>query len=456
MNEDIFRAYDIRGVYSLELDEKTSYYIGVAFGNHIKQMGKTKAIIGHDNRSSSISLTKNLISGIADTGIDIINIGLATTPMFYYAREYLNIASGIMVTASHSPAEYNGMKIAFNEEGRIYGDMIASFKEEVKVVINGFDKATRGLVTNQDIKELYLKMLGDKIKLGSRKIKVVIDCGNATGSIVAEQVFKNAGCEVIPLYCELDSSFPNHHPDPAVEENLIDLKAKVLSERADLGISFDGDADRVGIVDEQGKMIYADMVMAIICRNIIPKLTDKRILVDIKCTKALEDEIIKLGGQVIYNRPGHSYMVRKLKADNIAFGGELAGHFFFNDSFYGYDDGIYAGLRLLEILSNTEKPISTLLDGLNKYYATPLIDISVNDDVKFKVVDDIITYAKEKNYQMILIDGIRVLFDDGWALIRASNTGPKITIRFEAVNEERLNIIKDEFEAILKQTIAKY
>ncbi|MDD4411668.1 MAG: phosphomannomutase/phosphoglucomutase [Bacilli bacterium] len=456
VKENIFRAYDLRGIYGEELDEKTSYYIGVAFGNNIKQKGKKEAIIAYDNRASSISLCEKLIEGITDTGISVVNIGLATTPMFYYARIYLNIPSGIIITASHSPSIYNGMKIALDEEGCIYGEMIQDFKEEVKGVLDNFAPISKGSVKEFDIKDAYLLMLKEKITLGNRKIKVVIDCGNGTGSIVAEEIFKNAGCEVVPLFCDSDPNFPNHHPDPAVEENLKVLKETVLSTKADLGIGFDGDADRIGIIDEQGKMIFSDMFMVIIWRDLMPRLTDKKGLIDVKCSKALEDEIVKLGGKPVYNRTGHSYMKKAMRDGGFAFGGELSGHVFFADEFYGHDDGMYAALRLLRILSNKDKPLSSLLDGINKYYATPEIMAKATDDTKFKIIDEVIAYAKQKNYEMLTLDGVRVLFNDGWALIRASNTGPNLSMRFEAVTEDRLEEIKEEFTTVLEEVMKKY
>lgn len=456
MNENIFRAYDIRGIYGEELDEKIAYYIGLAFGYSIKENGKKEAIIGYDNRLSSIPLSEALINGITDTGVDVINIGLVTTPMFYYAELYLKNYAGIVITASHSPSQYNGMKISLNEEGTIYGELIQSFKEKVKEAFNRPKCDIKGNVKNIDIREPYLEMLSSKIKLGNRKIKVVIDCGNGTGSIVAEEIFKRVGCDVIPLYCDSDPTFPNHHPDPAVEKNVEDLKKLVISSKADLGLAFDGDADRVGVVDEKGNMIYADMFMVIIWRDLMPRLTDKKALLDIKCSKALEDEIVKLGGVAVYNRVGHSYMKKAMKEGKFAFGGELSGHVAFADEFFGYDDGIYAGLRLLRILSNTDKPLSSLLDGVNKYYSTPEILVKATDETKFKIVEDIINYANEKQYKSLTLDGIRVLFSDGWALIRASNTGPNLTMRFEAINETRLNEIRDEFENALKNIMSKY
>lgn len=454
MNENIFRAYDIRGVYNTELDEKTAYYIGVAFGNNIKYKGMKKSIVGFDNRISSIPLSENLIKGIIDTGVDVIDIGLVTTPMFYYAREYLQVPSGIMVTASHSPAEYNGMKIALDEQGCMYGEIIQLFKEEVKSSMINFEKQALGKTENIDIKDSYLKMLNEKITLGNRKLKVVVDCGNGTGSVVAVDAFKNAGCEVIPLYCDLDSRFPNHHPDPAVEKNNEQLKAKVISEHADLGLALDGDADRIGVIDERGQMIYADMYMIIILRNLMPKMIDKKALLDIKCSKSLEDEIIKLGGKPIFHRTGPSYIKKTMREQKILFGGEFSGHMFFADEYYGYDDGIYAGLRLLRILSNTDKSLSMLLDGITKYYGTPEMLVKVTDESKNNIVNGVIAYVKDKQYKALTIDGVRVCFDDGWALVRASNTGPNLTMRFEAISKERVEQIKNEFESVIRSLIS--
>lgn len=455
MNENIFKAYDIRGIYGDELTDEIAYYIGIAFGQKLVSLNKEIAIVGCDNRISSKPLKEALIKGILLTGIDIIDIGMVTTPIFYYAREYLEIPAGIVITASHSPAIYNGMKLSFDENGRIYGDGIQAFKEDVKKVMSGFIPKESGHLKLFNMEDEYKALMKEKITLGPRKLKVVVDCGNGTASIIAKDIFEEVGCEVVPLFCESDSSFPNHHPDPAVEENMIFLKNKVLETHADLGIAFDGDADRVGIIDELGHMVFADMYMAIILRDLLPKLTDKRALMDIKCSKALEDEIIKLGGTPVYNRPGNSYMIKTMKEQNILVGVELAGHIFFADEFYGYDDGIYAGLRLVRILSNTTKTVSQLLDGINKYYATPEILVKATDETKFIIVDEVMKYAKSKNYQMLTLDGIRVLFTDGWALVRASNTGPNITLRFEATTEERLNEIKNEFVTILNEVIKK-
>jgi phosphomannomutase/phosphoglucomutase len=457
MDEYIFKAYDIRGIYGSELTDEIAYYIGVAYAKHLISIGKNEVLIGYDNRPSSIPLTQNIIKGITEMGVNILNLGLATTPMVYYAREYLHNPSAIIVTASHSPSEYNGIKFAFDEIGIAYGEIIEAFKGEVKSVMNGFNKSNIiGNIKSYDIKSAYLEMLKNKIKLGFRKLKVAVDCGNGTGSIVAVEVLKNVGCEVIPLYCESDGTFPHHHPDPAIESNMKDLGIIVVSNKADIGISVDGDSDRIGVVDEQGHMVYADFLLGILARDLFKRTNDKRLLLDIKCSKAIEDDVVKNGGTVTYVRTGHSYGKEALKEGNFLLGGELSGHIYIADGFFGYDDGLYAGLRLIEILSNTDKPFSSLLDGFNKYYSTPEIKINASDEVKFQIVDEVVAYTKEKNYKSLTLDGVRVLFDDGWALVRASNTGPNITMRFEAKSEERLKDLENEFETVLNNIMQKY
>jgi phosphomannomutase/phosphoglucomutase len=456
MKDNIFKAYDIRGIYGSELTDDLAYFIGVAYAKHIKEFGLDKVLVGYDNRPSSIPLSDNLMNGIIDMGVNVINLGLVTTPMVYYAREYLNIYSSVIITASHSPSEYNGFKFSFDKSGFAYGEIIAIFKDEVKSVMNGFNKSNEiGLISKYHLKDDYLRMLKDKITLGERRIKVVIDCGNGTGSIVAVDALRNIGCEVIPLYCESNGNFPHHHPDPAVEANVEDLKKKVIEEKADLGLGVDGDADRIGVVDEKGNMIYADYLLGILARDIFEKTGDKRLLVDIKCSKAIEDDVKKNGGEITYVCSGHSYGKKALKEGKYLLGGELSGHIYIADDFFGYDDGIYAGMRLVKILSNMNKPFSSLLDGFNKYYSTPEILYKVDDNIKFKIVDEIKRYAVGKNYNALTVDGIRVNFSDSWALVRASNTGPNITMRFEAATEEKLASIKKEFIAVFNNAVEK-
>jgi phosphomannomutase / phosphoglucomutase len=447
INKEIFRGYDIRAIYGTDLDENVAYTVGLGFGSYIQDKGYTRCVIGHDNRVTSGPLSDALIKGINSTGVDVTFIGLVTTPMYYFAQKELKIYPGIMVTASHNPKEYNGFKMAYDDFGNACGEMIQDFRRYIE---KGEFKLGNGTVTNEDISDRYLSLIKNSISLGDRKIKAVVDGGNGTTCIIAKKVFDTMGIEIIPLYLDSNPDFPNHHPDPSVEKNNEDLKRLVLENKADLGIGLDGDGDRVGIIDEKGNMVYIDMYAIIIWRDIMNKVSNKQALFDVKCTKALADEIIKLGGTPVCYRTGNSYMKAKMREGNFAFGSELSGHVFFNDKWPNIDDGIYAGLRLIEILSKTDKTVSELLEGVNKYYATPELKFKSTDAEKFNVINSIKEYCLNKGYNVNDIDGVRVTFDNGWALVRASNTGPDITARFEATTEERVQELKEEFLGLLK------
>lgn len=447
INKEIFRGYDIRAIYGTELKENTAYTIGLGFGSYIQDKGYTKCVVGHDNRDSGISLTEALIKGITETGVDVVFIGLVTTPMYYFAQKELKLDPGIMVTASHNPKEYNGFKMAFDSFGNACGELIQDFRRYIE---NGNFKQGNGTVIKDDIRERYLNLIKKSISLGNRKIKAVVDGGNGTTSIIAKEAFEMMGVEVIPLYLDSNPDFPNHHPDPSVEKNNEQLKKLVLENKADLGIGLDGDGDRVGIIDEKGNMIFIDLYAIIIWRDIMGKVDNKNALFDVKCTKALADEIIKLGGTPVCYRTGNSYMKAKMKQESFAFGSELSGHVFFNDRWPNIDDGIYAGLRLIEILSKTDKTVSQLLEGVNKYYASPELKYKSTDSEKFNVIEKIKNYCIEKGYNINTIDGVRAEFSDGWALVRASNTGPDITARFEAITEKRAEQLQEEFVSLLK------
>lgn len=460
INPNIYRGYDIRAIYGTDLDENIAYTIGLAYAKYIKNKGYNKCVIGRDNRSSSLPLSKALIEGIIEgEEIEVIDIGLCTTPMYYYGQIFLNdgknIMPGIMITASHNPKEYNGLKISFDDFGNACGEMIQKFRiyvEENSKIEENNKREVKGYVTKKDVKEGYLNLIKSSIKLGDRKVKVVVDTANGTASIIAKDVFDmfKDKVELIPLYMESDSDFPNHHPDPSVEENNTDLKKAVIENKADLGIGIDGDGDRVGIIDENGKMVFIDYYAIIIWRDIMNKISNKKALFDVKCTKSLADEIVKLGGEPVCYRTGNSYMKAKMREGNFAFGSELSGHVFFRDKWPNIDDGLYAGLRLIEILTNSNKSVSNLLDGINIYHSTPEIKIVSSDDEKFKVIEKIKEYCVNKGYKINDIDGVRAEFENGWALVRASNTGPNITARFEGKTEEDMEKIKDEFMNLLK------
>ncbi len=448
INDFIFRGYDLRGVYPTDIDENVAYTIGKSYGSYIQELGKTKCVVGHDNRFSSNSLTEALILGIMGTGVDVTYLGLCTTPMYYYACIYLGIPSGVMVTASHNPKDENGFKIAFDERGNARGEMINEFKNYTKAL--NF-KVGQGKLTRFDIKDEYFRLIENSISLGNRRLKVVIDCANATTSYFAKDLYSKFNIDLDVLFGKSDPSFPNHHPDPSVESNMEALKKRVVEIGADVGIGFDGDGDRVGIVDELGNYIPIDKYMIIIIRDLVNKVDDKRFLYDVKCSKALEDEIVKLGATPIVSRTGNSYTKAGVIDNNLKFGGEFSGHVFFNDKFPGFDSGMYGGLRLIEILSKTDKSVSQLLEGINKYYSTNELKFASRDDLKFKVIDEIKNYAINKGYKILDIDGVKILFDDGWALVRASNTGPNITARFEASTNDRLKELEDEFIQLIKE-----
>ena len=448
INKNIFRGYDIRGIYPTELDEDTIYTIGLGFGSYIKELGMTTCVVGHDNRISSPSLYKALIKGITETGINIISLGLCTTPMYYYACIKLKVFSGVMVTASHNPKDDNGLKFAFDESGNCKGQEIQDFLE---YILKGNFSNGEGVVSSYDIEPDYIELFRTNFDFGNRRVKVVIDPGNGTTSIIAEKLHKLFPIDFIMINGESDGTFPNHHPDPCVEDNLEQLKKKVLEVGADLGISYDGDGDRRGIISNSGKFISTDLYMIIFIRDMVNRVSKKEFLYDVKCSKSLKDEIEKLGGKGICYRTGNSYTKAAVRDMDLPFGGELSGHVYFRDKWPGFDSGLYAGLRMLELLSNTDKTVDELLEGINNYYSTPEIKVSSSDDVKFGVVDKVLEYVKEKQYDYIDIDGVRVEFDDSWALVRASNTGPNLTLRFEATTKERLQELEKEFMEVVNE-----
>ncbi len=449
---EIFRSYDIRGIVGKDIDEDVANILGKAFGSYIQEfLRENVVIVGHDNRESSDLLKNALISGIISTGADVIDVGLATTPMVYYSRKLLDIGPAIQITASHNPGEYNGFKMCLQkDEESIYGEKIQEIYRYAK---EGKFKEGKGQIKEEQILDKYVDQIVEKVHLGNRKLKVVVDSGNGTASIIAEKLLQKLGTEVVPLYCDLDPTFPNHHPDPSVPKNLEDLAKKVIEENADIGIGYDGDGDRIGIVDEKGNMIFGDFYMLIIWRDIINRYPNSKALVEVKCSQSLWDELEKIGARPEFIRTGNPYIKAAMKEKNVPFSGEMSGHIFFRDEYYGFDDAAYAAARILRILSNTDKKASQLLDGINRYIATPEITKEVDDNKKFGIIEKAVNYFKSKDFKVIDVDGARVIFDDGWGLIRASNTSPKITIRYEAKTIEDLNNIQKKFEKMLKEVM---
>ena len=445
--KNIFREYDLRGIYNEEIMEDDAYTIGKSFGTYIKNMGETKTIIGHDNRLSSPILTDALIKGITETGINVIYLGLVTTPMYYYARKKYNLETGIMVTASHNPKAYNGFKIAFSKIGNAYGELIQDFKKFTEKLQFA---SGEGTIEEVDIKKDYIEEITKNIKL-NKKLKIVVDCGNGTGSIIIKDILDKLNIEYYPLYCDSDGNFPNHHPDPSVKENQQALASKVKELGYDMGFGVDGDADRVGVVDEQGNIITSDTYMILMYRYLSNTIKNRKALFDVKCSRSLIDELKKLNIEPVMYRTGASYTNKMMQEGNFDFGGEFSGHLFFRDKWFGFDDGIYAGLRMLELLSSQEKKLSELYNNINKYYSTEELKAKVTDENKFQIVEKVKEYCQNKGYNIIDIDGIRAEFEDGWALVRASNTGPNLTVRFEAKTETRAQELQEEFQTLIEK-----
>ena len=451
LNKNIFREYDIRGIYNQDINEEISYLIGRGLGSKMHKLGLTKTVVAYDNRLSSKIIEKNLVKGLIESGIDVYRLTLASTPMCYYASNYYNINCSVMITASHNPKEYNGFKFSFDGVSNTCGKGVTEIYE---IIVNKDFVDGNGSTYNVDIEEDYIKLLTSKIDLPKR-LKIVYDCGNGTTSIIAKKIFNRLNVDYIPLYDISDGSFPNHHPDPSVEENLSDLKKAVIENKADLGIAFDGDGDRVGVVDENGNMIDADKYLIVMWRYLASRVDKKEAFFDVKCSKALEDELVKLNVIPVETRTGNSY-TRKISAEgDYILGGELSGHIYFRDKFPGYDDGIYAGIRLIEAIANSNTKLSKMLEGINKYYSTKENKIAVDDSIKFDIINKVKEYCLNKGYNIVTLDGVKVKYEDGFALVRASNTGPNITTRYEAKSELRLKEITNEFNNLIYNLLNK-
>lgn len=454
LDETILRKWDIRGIYPDQINEDVAKRVGNAYAYFLKEKKWDTCIIGRDNRIGGDNLAKSLIKSLTESGINVIYLDMVTTPMLNFACHKLNNPYGIMITASHNPKNDNGFKIFGNNCLHLKTDELSYFynliKEDKKIVSD-----IKGSIKNLNIKEPYIEDLINNINFEKRRLKIVVDCGNGTASTIIRDVYKNFNCDVIYLYSESDPTFPNHHPDPNVFDNLKDLCKMVTETKADLGIAYDGDCDRVGIVDNNGIILETDKLMSIYSKSIIENNDNKNIIIDVKCSMALEDAIKKQGGNPIMVCNGSAYIESYVHDYPAPFGGEYSGHVFFNDKHYGYDDGIYAGLRLQEILCNENKTLSSLTNDYQKLFNTPEIKVPCNDDIKFEIVKQIKEYCKQKDYTYIDIDGVRVTFNDGWALVRASNTGPNLTARFEATTEKRVKEIKEEFINLTNSLIEK-
>ncbi len=446
IDRSVFRAYDIRGIIGDQLDADAFYYIGRAISCRLQALGRTDILVARDGRLTSDELTNALMQGFLDSGINVVDLGAAATPVMYYATHVQGIDSGVMVTGSHNPADYNGIKMVL--AGTTLAD--ADIQMLHDLVTRGEFISGRGEYQTFDIMPDYIKRMLSDMKL-RRPLKVVVDCGNGIAGPIVPQVIRQLGCEVIELYCDVDGRFPNHHPDPTVEANLADLKAAVAMHKADIGLAFDGDADRLGVITNQGELIWPDRLMMMYSREVLTRNPGATIVYDVKCSSHLADVITKAGGVPRMCPTGHSIVKRVMKDEHAALAGEMSGHLFFKDRWFGFDDALYSACRLLEIVSSSSDTVSEQFAAIPNSVNTPEIKISIVDDEKFVFMQRFSEQAHFPDAQRITIDGLRVEFSHGWGLIRASNTTPCLVARFEAQDVASLSAIQALFKTQLHE-----
>ena len=438
ITKSIFREYDIRGIYPDEINEVSISLIAKAISIKCNQEGVSEICIGRDGRNSGESLLNALEKSLSNFGINVNNIGLVTTPLLYFAAKKNKSKSGVMITGSHNPKNYNGVKLIINDKP-ISGSEIYKLINQSK---NQSDCA--GKILKVDIKDIYIKEVINNIKIkGEEKLKVVIDCGNGAAGCIAPRLYRELGCEVVELFTEIDGNFPNHHPDPGKLENLSYLINKVKSSKADLGLAFDGDGDRVGLVSNKGDVVFPDKIMMILSQDILSKKKGS-IIFDVKCSNALPDIIKSLNGTPIMSPTGHFHIKNAIREHNPLLAGEMSGHIFFNDKWYGFDDGHYSGARIIELILNKDKSISSMIKKLPILFSTPELNITVTEENKFQIIEEF-TKKCNLNGEKITIDGLRINFKNGWGLIRASNTTPKLVLRFEGNSQRDLETIQSKF-----------
>lgn len=445
MDSKVFREYDIRGIVDEEIKNPDVILLGRAFGTYMAGEQKKRVVVARDCRLSSKLYRELLIEGLLSSGLEVVDVGLCPTPLLYFAIRHLQADGGIMITASHNPPEYNGFKVC-NGFDTISGAEI----QKLRAVMESKNlMAGTGHLSQYDIIKPYTEFVVQNINL-ARKLHVGVDAGNATAGPVVLPILEQLGCEVHPIYCEMDGTFPNHEPDPTVLENLQDLISLVREKKLDVGVAYDGDSDRLGVVNHLGEVVYGDKLMIIFAREILSRRPGTTFISEVKCSKILYEDIEKRGGRAIMWRTGHSLIKAKMKEEGAALAGEMSGHMFFKDRYFGYDDGIYASCRLLEILSNTGETIPELLAGVPATHTTPEIRVPCPDEMKFDVVAKATRFFKKNGYDVIDVDGARIVFPDGWGLVRASNTQPVLVLRYEAETAERLEEIRNLVEGTIE------
>jgi len=447
MHSHIFREYDIRGLVDTDLTDEVVELLGRGLGTVIRRKGGHSATVGRDCRESSPRFRDALSAGLCATGLDVLDVGVVPTPLTYFAANTLPVDGLAMITGSHNPPEYNGFKVGHGKT-TLHGHEIQELRHLMEA--GDFETGRPGKVTPFDIVTPYGHFIRQTVKMG-RGMRVVIDAGNGTGGEVAVPLFASMGFDVVPLFCDMDARFPNHHPDPTVPANLEDLIAAVRREKAEVGIAYDGDADRIGVIDDKGQVLWGDQLMILFARSVLAEVPGSAIVGEVKCSATLYEDIARRGGKPIMWKAGHSLIKAKMKETNAQLAGEMSGHIFFKHRYFGFDDAVYASARLLEILTHADRPLSELLADVPKTYASPEIRFDVPEEKKFALVRRATELLRTGGHDIIDVDGVRVTFSDGWGLIRASNTQPLLVLRFEARTEKRLG----EIQKLIESTVAR-
>lgn len=443
MNPEVFREYDIRGIVETDLNRDFVHDLGRAIGTYARNHGVETMTVGRDTRLSSEEYQSFIIKGIASTGIDVTDIGLCATPILYFSIRHLKMGGGVMITGSHNPPEFNGFKICVGPD-TIYGEEIQKLRRIMEL---GNYLTGSGNTEKIDITKVYQDYIFDTVEV-KEGLNIAVDGGNGVGGYFALPLFERFNCNVTPIYCDMDGNFPNHFPDPTVEKNITDLISLVQEKKLDVGFAYDGDADRIGVVTDRGDILWGDQLLILFSRFILKENPGAVIIGEVKCSQNLYDDIEKNGGRGIMWKAGHSLIKSKMKEEKALLAGEMSGHLFFADRYFGFDDAIYASARLLEILSKTGRKLSEILSGLPETYNTPEIRVNCSDAIKFHVVESVKNYFK-KEYKTVDIDGVRIHFDNGWGLVRASNTQPALVLRFESLTRKGLDIIREKVEKIV-------
>ncbi|MFA6053126.1 MAG: phosphomannomutase/phosphoglucomutase [Methylobacter sp.] len=444
----IFRAYDIRGIVGKTLTEEVVYDIGRALGTEAKEHGCKTVVVGRDGRTSSPVLAEALAKGIASTGSNVLDIGMVPTPVLYFVAQHTEGRSGVMITGSHNPADYNGLKMVINGE-TLAGDRIQKLKQCIDNQAYATGEAGT-IEQNSRLVNEYIGTVSEDIHI-ARPMKVVLDCGNGVAGDLGPVLLRTIGCEVIELFCDVDGNFPNHHPDPSKPENLSELISTVKHCSADIGIAFDGDGDRLGVVDSNGKIIWPDRQMMLFAKDVLAGKPGSEIVFDVKCSSHLPDQITKYGGRPVMWKTGHSFMKAKLKETGAKLAGEMSGHIFFNDRWFGFDDALYSAARLIEILSRDTRTSAEVFTDFPDSINTPELNVSLEEGENVKFIDGMFAAANFTDGKITTIDGMRVDFSDGWGLVRASNTTPSLVIRFEADTQDALLGIQEQFRQLMKK-----